>query len=178
MQQPQLRLNLRQVGALQQLEVFGDATWGLFSIYGLLVTYAGGAAFHQTKRIATICDSSQRSESIPTSKGGEVACYAREILRALGNPPDGPTLLASDNRANMLVARDSGSAARSRHFLRQYYTLRQLQARGTTDIQHVPDVENPSDFLTKWLKTEKRDASMDYATGQRRRGRSIMFASR
>ena len=165
-------------GAPKQLEVFGDATWGLFSIYGLLVTFAGAAVFHQTKRIATICDCSQRSESIPTSKGSEVAEYARNVLRGLGMPCEEPTLIGTDNRANMLVARNAGSAKASRHFLRQYYTVRQKQERGIVDVRHVPDTDNPSDFLTKWLKAEKRLVSMDYSTGHRRRGRIVMFATR
>ena len=93
-------------------------------------------------------------------------------------PCDEPTLIGTDNRANMLVSRNAGSAKASRHFLRQYYTVRQKQERGIVDVHHVPDTDNPSDFLTKWLKAEKRTISMDYATGHRRRGRIIMFASR
>ena len=68
--------------ASKELEVYGDATWNLFNVYGLIVLYHGAAVFHQTKRIAIMCDSSHRSEAMATSKGGEIATYAREVLGA------------------------------------------------------------------------------------------------
>ena len=36
-----------------------------------------------------------------------------------------PTVLLTDNKANMLVANDAGSSVRSRHFLRMYRLLQQ-----------------------------------------------------
>ena len=36
--------------------------------------------------------------------------------------------------------------------------------RGQTRVGHVPDVENPSDWLTKAVGKEKNDRSMLYAT--------------
>ena len=148
--------------APRELEVFGDATWDLHSVYGLVLTYYGGAVHHATKRIATICDSSMRSESIATAKGAEMAMYAREILRGLGVPPCGPTFMGTDNKANMLVARDSGSATRSKHYLRTYYSLREKQMSGLIDIGHVRDGDNPADFLTKWLPKRKLADSLQY----------------
>ena len=38
-----------------------------------------------------IVDSSMESEAVATGKCGELVTYAREILRALGVPPQGPT---------------------------------------------------------------------------------------
>ena len=65
----------------------------------------------------------------------------------------------------MLVARDSGSAKTSKHFLRMYCSNRQRMSRGEISISHVPDVENPSDFLTKWLHSKKLDESVRRAIG-------------
>ena len=144
--------------------MYADATWSLFNIYDLLVTYYGAAVFHQTKRIAAICDCSQKAEAIATTKAGEVACTAREVLRALGSAPRGPTFVGTDNKANMLVARSSGSAARSKHFLRQYTSLRQRQADGEIEIGHIPDEQMPADFLTKWTSKEKLKRSLTRAT--------------
>lgn len=153
--------------APKELEVYADATWSLFNIYGLLVTYYGAAVFHQTKRIAMICDCSQKSEAVATSKAGEIATYAREVQRALGIAPRGPTFVGTDNKANMLVARNQGSAARSKHFLRQYTTLRQRQAEQEIVIGHVPDENMPADFLTKWTSKEKLQRSLIFATNRR-----------
>ena len=156
-------------GAPRELEAFGDATWGLFNIYGLMLTYHGAAVFHQTKRIAIACSCSHHAEAIPTARAGELTAYAREVERALGVPPEGRTFIGTDNKANLLVARDAGSAARSKHFLRTYYSLRQRDSRGEIEIGHVNDLNNPADFLTKWIGKAKLDQSVDYATNRRAR---------
>ena len=65
------------------------------------------------------------SEAIGTSKAAEVISYAREILRAFGTPPDGPTLIGTDNLSNLRVASTSSCPSRSKHFLRRYEVLMQ-----------------------------------------------------
>ena len=93
--------------------------------------------------------------------------YAREILRAIGVPPQSPTFIGSDNKANALIAAGIALPSRSRHCLRRYLTFLQRLRRGEVDVGHVPDVENPSDFLTKWVSREKTNASLEYATNFR-----------
>ena len=66
----------------------------------------------------------------------------------------------------MLVARNQGSAARSKHFLRQYTSLRQRQDAGTIVIGHVADEQMPADFLTKWTSKEKLARSLARATNR------------
>ena len=43
--------------------------------------------------------------------------------------------------------------------------LMQRIAEGEVRLVHVPDDENPSDFLTKWVPAAKLRASLRYATG-------------
>ena len=150
--------------ASDDLEIFGDATWKLHNVYGLIATYYGGTIYGCTRRISIICDSSMQAEAVPTAKAGELAAWAREVQRALGVPPRGPTLIGTDNWSNMLVARDMGSAKTSKHFLRMYCSIRDRQRRREVTIAHVPDTENPSDFLTKWLPAKKFLESVRRAT--------------
>jgi hypothetical protein len=91
------------------------------------------------------------SEAIASAKAAEVTAYAREILRALGVPPDGPTLIGTDNLANQRVATTVGSPTRSKHFLRRYGVLKQRIADGECVLKHVKVVEMPSDFATTSL---------------------------
>ena len=65
-----------------------------------------------------------------------------------------------------------GAAARSRHLLRRYYVLRARIENGVCGVVHVPDAENPSDFLTKWTTKAKVAASIKYTSG-----RSARFAA-
>ena len=144
--------------------MYADATWGDRNVYGLILTFAGAAVLHQTKKIALIVDSSMESEAIGSSKAGEAISYAREILRALGTPPAGPTLIGTDNLANQKVGSGVGCPTRSRHFLRRYWALKQRIQSGEAQLRHVDDESMPADFLTKWIPSAKLERSIRYAT--------------
>ena len=129
-----------------------------------MLTLNGGAISHGVKMMHLLVDSSMESEAVATGKAGELVAYAREVLRAMGRPPRGPTFVGSDNAANALLASGKGVPARSRHCLRRYLTFLQRVRAGEVTIGHVPDPENPSDFLTKWVPKEKLERSLVFAT--------------
>ena len=149
------------------LEATADATWGGHDVYSILFTYYGGAVLHTTKKIHLIIDSSTEAEAIATSKAGESVGWAREVLRAMGVPPMGPTFVGTDNLANGLVASGTSTPSRLRHCVRRYLTFLQRVKAGDCEIGHVPDVENPADFLTKFVPKAKFERSNDYATNAR-----------
>ena len=155
----------RHLGTDDDVHAHADATWGDRNVYGLLLSYAGAVVLHQTKKISLIVDSSMETEAIGSSKAGEAVAYAREILRGLGVPPHGPTLIGTDNLANQKIGSGAGSPTRSRHFLRRYYALQQRIAQGEVSLQYVPDENMPADFLTKWIPRSKLERSIRYATG-------------
>ena len=120
--------------------------------------------YHVAKRIAVAANSSMEQEAIATVKAAETVSYLREVLHALGVPPAGPTFIATDNKANMLIAARSGSASHCKHFLRRYVTLRQRRDASEIAIGHIAEGSNPSDFLTKWVPQKKIKQSLMYAT--------------
>lgn len=148
--------------APSNLVAHADSTWGDRNVYGLVLTYAGGAVLHQTKKISLIVDSSMEAEAVASGRAAEHVAYAREVLRALGTPIDGPTLVGTDNLANMRVGSLAGCPSRSRHFLRRYHVLLQRVAAGEVILRHVPSAQMAADFLTKWLPKPKVDASIRY----------------
>ena len=81
----------------------------------------------------------------------------------------GPTVILSDNKANVLVANNAKSASRSRHFLRRYHTLQRRMADGECRVVKITDDLMPADFLTKWVPKEKLKRSVDYASNARAR---------
>ena len=97
----------------------------------------------------------------------EAVSFAREILRALGVPPQGSTLITTDNLSNQRVATGAGAPSRSLHFLRRYGVLKQRIRSGEVNVQHIPDEQMPADFLTKWIGQKKLDKSIAYATNSR-----------
>ena len=151
------------------LEASADATWCDRNVYALLLTFACAAVFHQTKKIGLLLDSSHEAEAVASAKAGEYVSYAREVLRALGVMPAGPTPILTDNLANCLVARDATSAARARHFLRRYTVLQQRIRSAEVQVFKIDDPNMPADFLTKWLPAGKLRDSLLYATNSGRR---------
>ena len=116
------------------------------------------------QRIAVECGSSHEAEALASFKLLDVLLTARCILQALGTPPQGPTLIATDNKAHMLVANNAGSSVRSRHFLKKYTILQERLRCKEVDVKHVADAQNPADFLTKWVSADKFKKSLSYAT--------------
>ena len=108
-------------------------------------------------------------EAIATTKAAEIVAYLRTIAVALGAPPSGPTPIGTDNKANMLIAARVGSATTSRHFLRRYVTLRQRIDTQEIKVRHIPESQNPSDFLTKWVSGKKLRESLEFGTNSRAR---------
>jgi hypothetical protein len=137
------------------LETHADATLGERQVFGSLTTYGGGAVYHNTQNIALIVNSSMEAEAHATGKGGELVCYARTVLRALGVPQLTPTLLGTNNLANRRIGLGIGCPARSKHFLRRYMVLQQRIANQEVDLRHIVDADMPADFLTKWISASK-----------------------
>ena len=162
-----LNSNLLDEPAPAALESSADATWGDRLLYGLQLTYGRGAVAHMTKKIGLILDSSMEAEGVASSKAGEVDTYAREILRALGVPAQQPTIIMTDNKANLQVANNSSAATRSRHFLRRYWALQQRISRGDVKLVKADDAWMPADYLTKWVGRAKVNQSVAYATNSR-----------
>jgi hypothetical protein len=144
------------------LVAHADSTWGDRNVYGIVLTFAGGAIYHGTKKSSLVLDSSMEAEAVASGRAAEQVSYAREVLRALGIPVDGPTLVGTDNLANMRVGSLAGCPSRSRHYFRRYHVLLQRVAAGEVVLRHVPSAHMAADFLTKWLPKTKVDASLRY----------------
>ena len=120
-----------------------------------------------TKRVGVESESSQHTEAIASVRASNRIMYARTVLCGLGVPCEGPTILLTDNKANMLVGNDAGSSVRSRHYLRMYRLLQQRIGSRDIALKFVPDAENPSDVLTKWVDSNKFERCVKYLAGER-----------
>ena len=98
-------------GAPEQLEATADSTWSGDNVYALMLTLHGGAIAHSAKMMHLILDSSTESEAVATSKVGELVKYTRNIMRAIGIEPNGPTFVGARTTA---PTRSSPPAAPSR----------------------------------------------------------------
>ena len=154
-------------GAPWHLEVSADSALKPRVVYSIAVTYAGAAVYWVTKLIGTATRSTHDAESIATVKAAEAIVYARLALKYLDRKKGttAPTLLLTDNLANQRVATNIGNAANSRHFAIRYTITQQYQSEGELSVVHLKEAENPSDFLTKTVKTDKIETSVRYLAG-------------
>jgi hypothetical protein len=136
-------------------------------LVGLVITFDGAAVLCTTKKLTTLGDSSMANEQVGSSMLAERVDYARTIARALRRCDGRPVRLGTDNKSGLQVAMKRGGSNRARHLLRRYFVLRQRIAQGECRLVHIPDVENPSDFLTKFLPAAKLRVSLQYVTGAR-----------
>ena len=156
-------------GAPRVSELTADATWSDTSLIGILITKAGAVVHHQVKKINAIVDNSTHTEAFASSRAGELIVPVRAIDKALDSYTDAPTFLGTDNKANALLASGQGTATRMQHAARRYHSLLQRVKAGEVHIGWVADEQNPSDFLTKFVKHDKYDRSIEYTKNRRNR---------
>ena len=166
-------------GAPAEIEAGADATaytattetngsdYGGHDLLGLYVTKAGGVILHQSKKLHIIVNSSFGTEAFASSRAGEMISYVDELDRAVGHVKMRPRLVTTDSTANATVSSLHGTATRGKHLLRHLHSFMQRVRFGEVTLKHVPDKENPADFLTKWVPAAKFNASIRYLTGQR-----------
>jgi hypothetical protein len=131
------------------------------------VTAHGAATVATTKLAHLAFNSSTEAEMVGTVKGCEAIDYGRDIERAFGEAMDEPTVVACDNKSNVLVSSGAGSASRLKHCMRRFETVKQRVAQGKVVLAHVPDPQNPADYLTKFVGREKVRWSNEFATNAR-----------
>ena len=130
------------------LEAHANASWGDRNLIGIVLTYGGGAVLHQCKKTGLLVYCTMEAKAIATGKAAEVVTFAREVGRAIGAPCDGPTLIGTDNLANLSIGSGKGTPSRSKHFLRRYHVLVQRVAAGDVVLRHVGNTQMAADFLT------------------------------
>ena len=153
-------------GAPAELEFAADASTAFPRlIYSLLGTYAGAEVVHKTKKIGPVVKDIFEAEMIASVVASQEAGYARLFLRAMGERIDAPTRIITDSLSGARVINNVQSAGRSRPFLWRSAVVQDMCAKGEIRVLHVPDADNPADFLTKWVSAVKVRASTRYTSG-------------
>jgi hypothetical protein len=160
-------------GAPSDIEVHGDATVDDSSVYAAAVTCNGGAVMHMVKKLSTASvindESSCENESIATSRCSQFAVYARAVATAFGMPPTAPTIVGTDNSANLSLSSGTATPGRAKHALRRWAAIRLRVASGACRVVKVDTDSMPVDFMTKHKGRKLIDASVAYLTNSRNR---------
>ena len=68
--------------------------------------------------------------------------------------------------SSVRVANDPKSAGRLRHAMRRFAVLQERVKEGKVKVVFVPDAQNASDFMTKWVPASKLKASVAYTSNE------------
>ena len=160
-------------GAPSDIEVHGDATVDDRSVYAAAVTYNGGVVLHMVKKLSTVSvindESSCENESVATSRCSHFAVYARAVATAFGMPPMAPTIISTDNSANLTLSNGTATPGRAKHALRRWAAIRSRVASDVCRVVKVDTDAMPVDFMTKHKGRKMIDASVAYLTNSRNR---------
>ena len=149
-----------------QLIVYTDSDWDtLNGTTGTMHLLAGAAIAHNSKKQPCISMSSTEAEIIAASQGALEAVYFRRLLSEMQVPQTGPTPVYVDNQGAIELSKHQKSCHRSRHVLRRYFKVRELQVLGEVEVRYCPTDLNWADFLTKVVTPDKWRACKRATTG-------------
>jgi hypothetical protein len=154
-------------GAPSELESHADTTTGACPVYAYAVTYNGGVIAHGVKKIAGLVPSSCLSECKGSTYASEWIEVARNALIAFGHPQQSPSLVGTDNAANLSIAMGTATPARVKPDLAKWASLKDRIARKLMVMAKVDTAMMPVDFLTKWLKKAVAELQRAYLVNAR-----------
>ena len=85
----------------------------------------------------------------------------------MGRPQAVPTLIGTDNSANLALAMGTATPQRAKHDLIKWASLKDRIKRKIATMTKVPTDAMPVDFITKWLQKEKAEKQLAYIINSR-----------
>jgi hypothetical protein len=121
------------------------------STTGYAFLMAGAAISYRVKTQPIVATSSTEAEFFAAVHAGKVCRYIRSILRELGFPPHGPTIIYEDNQSTINIINNGKPTERTRHVDIQWFAIQEWRRAGDLILRHLPGKINPADALTKPL---------------------------
>jgi hypothetical protein len=144
------------LGTALTTAVYFDSNWAhdektRKSISGV-VSFVGNCPISWlSRRQGAIATSTYSAELIAAKVGTEEVISIRYMLRSLGVPLKGPTLLIGDNLGALISATAPGSLCKKRAVNIAYHMVREANASGILTVKKIHTDFNPSDPWTKAL---------------------------
>ncbi len=125
------------------------------SVTGILLFLNNTPIRWVSKRQRTVETSTYGSELVAARIAVELIMEIRYMLRMLGVPIDGPSLLLGDNMSVILNTTLPSSKLTKKHQAIAYHRVRECIAAGIVRFAHIRSEENLADMLTKPLVNDK-----------------------
>ncbi len=128
------------------------------STTGYAFLLSGGAISYRCKTQSITATSSTEAEFLAAVTAAKHAKYLRAIMKELGFPQRGPTLIHEDNKSAINIVNARVPTERSRHIDIQYFALQDWKDAGDIEMAFIPGIINPADDMTKplgWVLHER-----------------------
>ena len=126
---------------------------------GFVFCLNGGTVSWKSSKQETVVDSTMEDEYIAACEAAKEAVWIRNFISGLGVVPSvaDPIDLYCDNNGAISQAKEPRSHSRTKHILRRYHLLREINNRGDIHICKVHTNRNIADPLTKALSQQKHE---------------------
>ena len=126
---------------------------------GYIFLLNGGAISWKSSKQSTVADSATEAEYIAASDAAKEAVWIRKFTTELGvvHTISNPIDLFCDNSSAIAQAKEPRSHQRTKHILRRFHLIREINDRGDIKICKVPGEDNAADPLTKPLAQAKHE---------------------
>jgi hypothetical protein len=119
------------------------------SITGLLGFIGCTPIMAKSKRQTSVESSTYGAEFSAARSATEYIIGMRLLLRSMGVPVKGPTVLLGDNRGVVLSATQFTSVLAKKHHAISYHKVRECIAAGIVDFRWIEGMNNLADLMTK-----------------------------
>lgn len=114
-----------------------------------------GAVSWSSRLQSFVTLSTTEAEYISAVSAAQEAIWLRNFFSELGYTFPSSSVLYSDNRSAIAVAKNPEHHGRMKHLDLRYYWLRDAVAKGLIDIRHLRTDDMPADALTKALPRQR-----------------------
>ena len=141
---------------LDRLLVYSDADWGndldnRRSVSGTVITCNNMAICCKSEAQSATALSTTEAEYYVTSCAVQQLVWVRCLLRELGYPQTGPTVLFQDNKGCIGLSHNPILHTKSKHIDIRYHFVREQVAAGTVCLEYVESKHQLPDIFTKPL---------------------------
>lgn len=121
------------------------------STTGIIFIHNGGPIIWASRKQKCVSLSTTEAEYVAMCEGGKDVTWLRQLLGDLGEDQRNPTTLRCDNQGAVKLVHNPEYRRRTKHIDVKYHFIRELQQRGTIQVDHVGTKEQLADLLTKAL---------------------------
>ncbi|CAI7848781.1 unnamed protein product [Closterium sp. NIES-54] len=119
--------------------------------YGYVFLLGGTAIMWQAKKLADIALSTAESEYMALFFVCQEGVWLRRLMNELDITIEGPTVVKSDSKSAIDLARNDNWHGRTKHINVKYHWVREQLEKQLFKFEFVPTEEQVADFLTKVL---------------------------